>query len=303
VAEVSADAAKLVRAAGGVVWRDGIGDDAELLVVHRPAYDDWSLPKGKLEPGETGEVAAVREIEEETGYRCELGPELATVSYIDRKGRPKEVRYWAAEPVGGGFEPNQEVDEIRWLPLPAVADLLTYDRDQDVLKAFLRRVWSRRRHPAGNPGADREVVPPAPDHSISLAEWRAFLLDPPRPGVLATVRADGRPHAAPVWFDLEGDDIVFNTGAGTVKGRNLAREGRATLCVQDDRPPYSFVMVEGRVELLDDLAYVRAVAARLGGRYMGEDRAEAFGARNGVPGELVVRLTPTRVVSARDLTD
>ncbi|MGD9798291.1 MAG: PPOX class F420-dependent oxidoreductase [Acidimicrobiia bacterium] len=134
-------------------------------------------------------------------------------------------------------------------------------------------------------------------------EWRAFLAEPPRPGVLATVRADGRPHAAPVWFVLDGDTIVFNTGAATVKGRNLARDGRATLCVQDDRPPYSFVMVEGTVELVDDLDEVRAVATRLGGRYMGAAAAGTYGARNGVPGELVGRLTPTHVVSARDLAD
>jgi 8-oxo-dGTP diphosphatase len=155
VAELSA-APKLVRAAGGVVWRVGHEDDAELLVIHRPLYDDWSLPKGKLEAGETDEVAALREIEEETGLRCELGPELTTVAYVDRKGRPKVVRYWAAVAVAGRFEPNQEVDEIRWLPMAAVVELLTYDRDQDVLKAFGRRVLSRRRHPAGN-RADGDV--------------------------------------------------------------------------------------------------------------------------------------------------
>jgi PPOX class probable F420-dependent enzyme len=303
VADLNGADAKLVRAAGGVVWRVGSDADAEVLVVHRPLYDDWSLPKGKLEAGETDEVAAVREIEEETGLRCELGPELTSVSYIDRKGRPKVVRYWAAVALSGTFEPNQEVDEVRWLPVVAAASRLTYDRDQDVLKAFVRRVWSRRRHPAGNRDDGDAVVPPVPDRSMSPAEWRAFLLDPPRPGVVATVRADGRPHAAPVWFDLEGAAIVFNTGAATVKGRNLARDPRATLCVQDDRPPYSFVLIEGSVELLDDPVYVRDVATRLGGRYMGADQAEAYGARNGVPGELVVRLTPIRVVSARDVAD
>jgi PPOX class probable F420-dependent enzyme len=134
-------------------------------------------------------------------------------------------------------------------------------------------------------------------------QWVAFVRDVPRPAVLATVRADGRPHAAPIWIDVEDGAIWFNTGAGTVKGRNLARTGRATICVQDDRPPFSFVTVEGTVELLEDLELVRAWAARLGGRYMGADQAEAYGERNGVPGELVVKLTPVEVVSAFDVAD
>jgi PPOX class probable F420-dependent enzyme len=140
-------------------------------------------------------------------------------------------------------------------------------------------------------------------HPMGAAERRAFLLDPVRPGVLSTVRADGRPHAAPVWYDLDGDDVVFNTGEGTVKGRNLRRDPRASLCVQDDRPPFSFVVVEGTVAISDDLDEVRRWAARLGGRYMGAERAEEYGARNGVPGELLVRLTPTRFASAADLAD
>ncbi len=108
---------------------------------------------------------------------------------------------------------------------------------------------------------------------------------------------------APVWFDLDDDGaLVFNTGADTVKGRNLAREGRAALCVDDDRPPFAFVIVEGAVELSeepDDLVYW---ATRLGGRYMGQDQAEAFGRRNGVPGELVVRLRPERVSADLDVS-
>jgi PPOX class probable F420-dependent enzyme len=142
-----------------------------------------------------------------------------------------------------------------------------------------------------------------PYHEMSASEQRAFLREPPRPAVLATVRADGRPHAAPVWYALDGDTFVFTTGAGTVKGRNIGRDPRVSLCVQDDRPPYAFVVVEGTAELIEDVDEVRAWASRLGGRYMGEDQAEAFGARNGVPGELLVRVTPTHVVSARDLTD
>jgi PPOX class probable F420-dependent enzyme len=136
-------------------------------------------------------------------------------------------------------------------------------------------------------------------------EVRAFLTTlPPHTGKLATVRADGRPHLAPVWYDVDGDGtLVFNTGASTVKGRNLQRDPRASLCVDDERPPFSFVVVEGVAELSDDLADVRVWAARIGGRYMGPERAEEYAARNGVPGELVVRLRPQHVVSAQDLAD
>jgi PPOX class probable F420-dependent enzyme len=136
-------------------------------------------------------------------------------------------------------------------------------------------------------------------------EVRAFLtVLPPHTGKLATVRADGRPHLAPVWYDVDEDGtLVFNTGAATVKGRNLRRDPRASLCVDDERAPFSFVVVEGVAELSDDLADVRAWATRIGGRYMGPERAEEYGTRNGVPGELVVRLRPQQVVSALDLAD
>ena len=123
----------LIEAAGGVVTRPGPQGD-ELLVVHRPAYDDWSLPKGKLDPGETYEAAAVREVAEETGWECTLGRELATVRYTDRKGRPKRVRYWTMTPVTRGpFVPNAEVDKVAWIPLSEAATLLTYDADRGVL--------------------------------------------------------------------------------------------------------------------------------------------------------------------------
>ena len=144
-----------------------------------------------------------------------------------------------------------------------------------------------------------------PYRPMSDEQVRAFLAaSPPRTGKLATVRADGRPHVAPVWYDLDDDgSVVFNTGESTVKGRNLLRDPRASFCVDDDRPPFSFVVVEGVVEISDDPVELRRWATRIGGRYMGADRAEAYGARNGVPGELVVRLRPGRVTSARDLAD
>ena len=134
-------------------------------------------------------------------------------------------------------------------------------------------------------------------------EIQAFLSSTPaRPGTLATTRADGRSHVAPVWFVTDDNgDIIFNTGRDTVKGRNLARTHFAALCVQDDRAPYSFVTIEGEVVLSEELGDVRKWAAIIGGRYMGADRAEEFGARNGVEGELVIRLHPDRIVSAADV--
>jgi len=140
---------------------------------------------------------------------------------------------------------------------------------------------------------------------MSDPQVRAFLTAAPaRTAKLATVRADGRPHVAPVWYVVDDDgSLVFNTGASTVKGRNLSRDPRASLCVDDDRPPFSFVVVEGVVEITDDLDELRRWAARIGGRYMGAERAEEYGARNGLAGELLVRLRPARVTSAFDLAD
>ncbi len=126
-----------VQAAGGVVWRlSPASGETEVLLVHRPKYDDWTLPKGKLTPGETHEQGAVREVAEETGLAVAVGRELATSSYYDAEGRPKVVRYWAMEPVGGAFAPNREVDEARWAPLSEAAALLSYDRDRAVLASF-----------------------------------------------------------------------------------------------------------------------------------------------------------------------
>ncbi|MEU9585072.1 PPOX class F420-dependent oxidoreductase [Streptomyces werraensis] len=134
-------------------------------------------------------------------------------------------------------------------------------------------------------------------------EWRAFVSHGTRTGKLATVRADGRPHLAPIWFVLDGDDLVFNTGAATVKGRNLARDGRIALCVDDDRPPFAYVILEGRARLSEEPGELRHWAARIGARYMGEDRAEEFGARNGVPGELLVRVRIDKVLAEKGVAD
>jgi 8-oxo-dGTP pyrophosphatase MutT (NUDIX family) len=128
--------AGVVQAAGGVVSRRGDGGRPEVLLVHRPRYDDWGFPKGKLEPGETHEQAAVREVEEETGLRCALGRELPSTSYNDSKGRPKTVRYWAMQPLEGAFRPHHEVDEARWLPCDGARKLLSHRHDREVLDAF-----------------------------------------------------------------------------------------------------------------------------------------------------------------------
>ncbi len=129
-----------VFAAGGVVWRRG-DRGMEIALVHRPKYDDWSLPKGKLDPGESFEDAALREVEEETGLRCELGDFLDEVSYRDNKDREKLVRYWAMEAGGGDFEPDDEVDELRWVPLDDALSELTYDFDRRLV-ARLRETAS-----------------------------------------------------------------------------------------------------------------------------------------------------------------
>jgi len=132
---------------------------------------------------------------------------------------------------------------------------------------------------------------------------RSFLLHGTRTGILATTRADGSPHAAPVWFTLDGDDVIFTTGADTVKGGNLTRDGRAVIVVDESTPPFDFVMVQGRVELSEDMDELLRWATVLGARYMGADVAEAFGRRNAVPGELLVRLRPSKIIALAGIAD
>ena len=126
----------MIEAAGGVVWKVTSKGVVKVLLVHRPRYDDWSFPKGKLDPGESHRHAALREVEEETGLRCRTGGELPEARYDDRKGRPKRVRYWSMEPVAGEFVPNDEVDEVRWSSLDEAGDLLSYSHDGAVLAAL-----------------------------------------------------------------------------------------------------------------------------------------------------------------------
>ena len=139
--------------------------------------------------------------------------------------------------------------------------------------------------------------------TLTNAEARAFLLDRPRTAKLATVRADGRPHVAPVWFDLDGEMIVFTTWHATVKAANIRHDPRVCLCVDDDRPPFSFVIIEGTATFVDDLDALRIWATRIAVRYMGQNLAASYGQRNGVSGELLVRVTPTRIVAQANIAD
>ncbi len=134
-------------------------------------------------------------------------------------------------------------------------------------------------------------------------ECFSFISEGTRTGHLATVRADGRPHVAPIWFVVDGEDIVFNTGADSVKGKNLAREGRAAISVDDGTPPYSFVAANGRITISEDPEDLLEFATRIGGRYMGPERADEYGRRNGVPGEYLVRLHCERITGVANVSE
>ncbi len=133
-------------------------------------------------------------------------------------------------------------------------------------------------------------------------EVRSFLSHGTRTGKLATVRTDGRPHVAPIWFVVDGGELVFTTWHSSAKAKNLDRNGRAALAVDLEEPPYAFVLVEGPVTISEDPDELRHYATRIGHRYMGVDQAEAFGRRNAVDGEWLVKLTMEKVVAKHDMT-
>jgi PPOX class probable F420-dependent enzyme len=139
--------------------------------------------------------------------------------------------------------------------------------------------------------------------TMSPEETRAFLLTETRTAHVATVRADGRPHVVPVWFTLDGDDIIFTTWHETIKARTIARDPRISLSVDDATPPFAYVTIDGRATLSDDLAALRHWATRIAERYMGAAQAEAFGQRNAIAGELLVRVTPTHVIAHSHMTE
>jgi hypothetical protein len=134
-------------------------------------------------------------------------------------------------------------------------------------------------------------------------EWRAFVSEGTRTGKLATTRPDGRAHVAPIWFVLDGDDLVFTTGANTVKGRSITADPRVALCVDDERPPFSFVILEGSVATSEDRDDLLHWATAIAARYMGDDLADQYGARNAVPGELLVRFRPDKVLAQADIAE
>lgn len=138
---------------------------------------------------------------------------------------------------------------------------------------------------------------------MTADEWRSFMVSRPRTGKLGVVRADGRPHVAPIWFDLDHETVVFTTGSDTIKGRAIRRDPRVSLCVDDEAPPFAYVRIDGRAEVSEDLDDMLLWATRIAARYMGEDQAAAYGRRNAVPGELLVRLTPTTVVALAEISD
>ncbi len=138
--------------------------------------------------------------------------------------------------------------------------------------------------------------------------WQEFVREhPPRTGKLAVARKDGSPHVAPVWVDVDGEGaearLVFMTSADTIKGKAILRDGRVAVCFDDERPPFTFVTINGTATTTDDPDELLSWATRIGGRYMGADRAEEYGRRNAVPPELVVFVTPTRIVGERNVAD
>lgn len=136
---------------------------------------------------------------------------------------------------------------------------------------------------------------------MTRAEVRDFLMSGTRTGKLATVRENGRAHVVPIWFVLDGEELVFNTWHTSVKARNMQRDGRVALCVDNETPPYDFVMLEGRVTFSEDPDEVKYWATRIAARYMGQDQAEAFGERNSVPGEWLVRLKIEKVIAKKEM--
>jgi PPOX class probable F420-dependent enzyme len=136
-----------------------------------------------------------------------------------------------------------------------------------------------------------------------MNEHRNFLIEQVRTAKMATVREDGRPHVTPVWFVLDGDTLVFTTWHTSVKAMNIRRDKRVCLCVDDEKPPFSYIQIEGIAVMSADSEELNYWSTRIAGRYMGEDLAEAYGKRNSVEGELLVRVTPTKIVFMKDVAN
>jgi PPOX class probable F420-dependent enzyme len=139
--------------------------------------------------------------------------------------------------------------------------------------------------------------------TMTKAAWQAFVSEGTRTAKAGVTRSDGTPHVTPIWFLLDGDDLIFTTHESSLKGRALRRDPRISLCVDDDRPPFSFVSLWGEASLSEEPAELLRWATAIGGRYMGADRAGEYGRRNGVPGEYLVRVRITKTVAVRDIAE
>ncbi|MGZ8580588.1 MAG: NUDIX hydrolase [Actinomycetota bacterium] len=277
-----------IRAGGGVVRRRG-GLGPEFALVHRPRYDDWTFPKGKAEDGESDEENAEREVLEETGFRCERGPEVATIDYRDHHDRPKAVRYWLMYPAGGAFTPNDEVDELRWVDARVGAALLTYDHDRSVLDAALsfdRPLYLVRHAKAGDRDAwiEDDFLRPLSKGGRAQAEGLVGLFDglavdhvlsSPAVRCVQTVR----PLALVRSVTIEERDELAE-GASTDAALSLVRSrgGAVVICGHGDViPAIVLTLAERGIEMHDPPAWRKGstwVLERDGGlftavRYLG----------------------------------
>ncbi|HWC69897.1 MAG TPA: NUDIX hydrolase [Actinomycetota bacterium] len=249
--------------AGGGVLRRRDGRGPEFALVHRPRYDDWTFPKGKAEDGESGEENAEREVREETGFVCERGPEVATIRYLDRSGRPKTVRYWLMYPVGGAFAPNDEVDEIRWLDAGHAEALLTYPHDRTVLEAALsfdRPVFLVRHAKAGDRDAwlEDDVLRPLTRRGRLQAEALAKLfedrdvdlvLSSPYVRCVQTVRPLAIARSVPL---EEHDDLAEGASIEDALALVRSRGGSIVMCSHGDViPAVVLALAEHGVEMRD----------------------------------------------------
>ena len=255
-----------VRAAGGVVRRRG-AQGPELALVHRPRYDDWTFPKGKALNDESDEDTAEREVREETGYRCERGPEVATIRYLDHLGRPKVVRYWLMYPVGGAFTPNAEVDHLRWVDAGTAGALLSHEHDRGVLAsalAFDRPVYLVRHAKAGDREAwvEDDVLRPLTGKGRAQAEGLVAVfggidVDQVMSGPAVRCVQTVRPLALSRSMSIEEHGELAE-GASTVEALSFVRSngGAVVLCSHGDVIPAVVLrLAERGVEMLDPPAW------------------------------------------------
>jgi 8-oxo-dGTP diphosphatase len=252
----------VIRAAGGVVRRRE-PDGPKIAMVHRPRYDDWTLPKGKADRGETDEASALREVQEETGLRCDLGPEITSVRYRDHYDRPKVVRYWLMYPASGGFAPNDEVDRIRWVRPDEAVMLLTYAHDREVVRvatSFDRPLYLLRHAKAGDRDAWTEDDRLRPLTSKGRRQAEAFVgvfrdraidhvLSSPYVRCVQTVRPLALARRLPV---EETDLLAEGARLGPAMGMLRGLSGAAVLSGHGDLIPEIVEHLHGRGMSMED---------------------------------------------------